>query len=509
MHYSFYILLCPLLLLISSCADETEKPGHVVPQSNNAWYQAANVTIQKNLSYAPVKGKAKNIILFIGDGMGVSTVTAARIFDGQSRGMPGEENVLSWESFPNIALSKTYNTNQQVPDSAGTATSIMSGVKTKAGVISVDQFVTRGDCASSKGHHVLSFLELAEQSGMATGLISTTSLTHATPATAYAHVPERYWQNDSDIPESEKSAGCTDIAQQFIEFPYGNGIDVTFAGGRENFLPQSMTDPEGHRGKRSDDRNLLSEWQQKHPNGHYVWNEKLFRNIDTATPGPVLGLFNTSHLEYETDRAQDKSGEPSLADMTEKALKILQNKKEGYFLFIEGGRIDHAHHMGNAYRALTDTVALAQAVRKAVEMTNQEDTLIIVTADHSHTLTIGGFPTRGNPILGKVIENKSNGDPRTSFSRAEDKKPYTILGYNSGRSAKISQPRDDLSTVDTTAKDFRQQTLVPLVDSHGGEDVAIYARGPFAHLIRGVVEENYIFHVMYQAVGMNNKNGKN
>ncbi|MCK5424719.1 MAG: alkaline phosphatase [Emcibacter sp.] len=498
-----HILLCIPLLMVSSCGAEEDKSTVNLPQDGNIWFTSAQETLQKNLSQAPITSKAKNVILFIGDGMGVSTVTAARIFDGQSRGMKGEENILSWEKFSNVALSKTYNTNQQTPDSAGTATAFMTGIKSKAGVISVDQSIVRGDCASSDNHHATSFLELAEMRGMATGIISTAGITHATPATAYAHVPERGWENDAKMPEAEKAAGCKDIALQFVEFSRGNGIEVTFGGGRKNFLPETVTGPEGKKGKRKDNRNLVSEWQEKNPTGQYIWNEKMFDNIDPSKTGPVLGLFNPNHMQFEADRADDKGGEPSIAKMTEKALNILQKKEEGYFLFVEGGRVDHAHHGNNAYRALSDAVALAEAVQKAVEMTDAQDTLIIVTADHSHVFTMGGYSTRGNPILGKVLKNDKGGVAKDAFDRGTDGKPYTTLGYYSGTSAEAEHPRADLSDVDTTVKNFQQQALAPLVsETHGGEDVAIYARGPSAYLIRGVVEQNYIFNVMYHAIGM-------
>ncbi len=501
--FKLHMMACIPLFILSSCGVEAEKTDHKLIQDDNDWFTSAQETLQKNLSQAPITGKAKNIILFIGDGMGVSTVTAARIFEGQQRGMTGEENVLSWEEFPNVALSKTYNTNLQVSDSAGTATAFMTGIKSQAGVISVDQSIILGDCASSRNHHATSFLELAEQRGMTTGVISTASLTHATPATAYAHVPERGWENDARMAQAEKDAGCKDIALQFVDFSYGDGIEVAFGGGRQHFLPESVTGPEGESGKRKDSRNLVSEWQQKHGSGQYVWNEKMFDEIDPEATGPVLGLFNPSHMEFEADRSADIGGEPSLAAMTEKALQILQNKDEGYFLYVEGGRVDHAHHGGNAYRALSDAVALEQAVKKAVAMTNEQDTLIIVTADHSHVFTIGGYPTRGNPILGKVRTNNIQGEPEEDFYKALDDKPYTTVGYYSGSGAKVDQPREDLTDVDTTARNFKQQALVPFrSETHGGEDVAIYARGPSAHLMRGVVEQNYIFHVMYHAIGM-------
>ena len=107
-------------------------------------------------------------------------------------------------------------------------------------------------------------------------------------------------------------------------------------------------------------------------------------------------------MKYEADRANDTGGEPSISEMTRKAIELLQKNPKGFYLMVEGGRIDHAHHAGNAYRALTDTIAMAEAVKVALEMTDDKETLVIVTADHSHTMTIAGYPSRGNPILGKA-----------------------------------------------------------------------------------------------------------
>lgn len=159
-------------------------------------------------------------------------------------------------------------------------------------------------------------------------------------------------------------------------------------------------------GKRKDGRNLTTDWLKK-SNSQYVWNKAQFDAIDPNTTDHfnttdhLLGLFEPSHVHYEADRVDyDKAGEPSLTEMTTKAIDILQKNPNGYFLMVEGGRIDHAHHSGNAYRALTDTQQLAAAVQAAVSKTSSEDTLIIVTADHSHVFTIGGYPQRGNPILG-------------------------------------------------------------------------------------------------------------
>ena len=218
----------------------------------------------------------------------------------------------------------------------------------------------------------------------------------------------------------------------------------------------------------------------------------------------VLGLFAPSHLSYEKDRPQDADGEPSLAEMTRKAIDVLKKNPKGFFLMVEGGRIDHAHHAGNAFNALNETRELANAVRAAMGQTDSKDTLVVVTADHSHALDIVGYPRRGNPILGKVVAAGQDNQP----VKALDEVPYTTLSYANGPGAiavrkadSKERTRRDLSAVDTTAADYRQQALVPLAAaSHSGEDVPIYAGGPWAHLFQRTVEQNYVFHVMRHAM---------
>ncbi|PHR59561.1 MAG: alkaline phosphatase [Arcobacter sp.] len=485
-----------------------------VQQSNNAWFKAGIQRIETAdlQSYITARGGAKNIILFVGDGMGASTVTAARILEGQRRGETGEENMLSFDNFPVAGLSKTYNTNAQTPDSAGTMTAMMTGVKSKAGVLSVSQLVARANCASAQGHEVMTAIELAEDLGMSTGIVSTARITHATPAAAYAHTPERNWENDSKLPQEAIDNGCKDIASQFLSFNYGDGIDVAMGGGRREFMPNTLTDVEGKNGKRTDGRDLRDEWKTANPIGSYVETQAEFDAIDTATATKLFGLFNYSHMQYEADRANDVAGEPSLTEMTKKAIEVLSKNEKGFVLMVESGRIDHAHHAGNAYNALSDTIEMAKAVAMADEMTLDEDTLIIVTADHSHVFTIAGYPKRGNPILGKVQGTDSSGAPKTTDDLAADDLPYTTLGYTNGRGfmdlgsetdadAGYNQPvfagRTDLSAVDTTSAGFHQEVTVPRSsETHAGEDVAIYAKGPGSQLLSGENEQHLIFHVM-------------
>lgn len=437
----------------------------------------------------------RNVILFLGDGMGVSTVTAARIFAGQQDGLPGEDHSLSFERFPNVSLVKTYNTDAQVADSAGTMSAIVTGVKTRIGHISVGPAAAHNDCRAALRNSLPTLLEQAEDRGLATGVISTARITHATPAATYAHVPNRDWESDTQLPEQAVEAGCRDIARQLLEFDHGDGIEVVLGGGRAPFLPRETEDPEypGTTGVRSDGRDLTAEWTTGRPEARYVWNREGFDALSPADAGPVLGLFEPSHMQFEADRPRDPAGEPSLAEMTRFAIDKLAADPDGYFLMVEAGRIDHAHHGTNAYRALVDTVALAEAVETAMAMTDHAETLILVTADHSHTFTISGYPRRGNPILGKV-ENVGGG-----LATDAEGRPYTTLGYQNGPG--YEDPIPDLTEVDTTAPNYRQLTAYPLSsETHGGEDVAAYAVGPQAERVRGVMEQNLLYDVMRRAL---------
>lgn len=494
----------------------TTTTGTAEPRSSGDWYDAGHAALERALAQQPITGRARNVILFVGDGNGVASVTATRIFDGQARGESGEENVLSFETFPHIALAKTYNTNQQTPDSAGTMSAIMTGAKTRAGVISVGPEVDRGDCRGAEEFRLPTLLEQAREKGLGTGVVTTTRVTHATPAATYAHAPERNWESDTDIPEAMRPC-ARDIARQLVEGP---GLDVVLGGGRKHFLPAGEKDPEypGERGVRGDGRNLVAEWREAHPEGRYLWNRAQFQALAPDFDGPLLGLFEPSHMRYEADREARGGDEPALSDMTRRAIRRLRQEEKGYFLMVEGGRIDHAHHAGNAYRALADGREFARAVQAAMDATDPSKTLIVVTADHGHVLTLGGYPTRGNPILGTVVSNDERGHPEAEPYRAADGRPYTTLGYRNGlgygrhedpadRYGQSPNPGRHLEPgADTRGKDFHQEALVPLrSETHGGEDVAIYARGPWAHLFQGVREQNYIYHVMRHALELDQR----
>jgi alkaline phosphatase len=444
---------------------------------------------------ATAAAASRNVILFLGDGMGVSTVTAARIHAGQRAGGTGEEHRLSFEAFPNVALVKTFLVDRQVPKSAGTMSAIVTGQPGRYGVLSVAPEVPRGDCAGALANPLPTLLEQAERAGLLTGVVTTAAITHATPAATYAHVPERGWQSDISVPAEARALGCRDIARQLVEFEHGNGIEILLGGGRENFLPITQSDPEydWERGRRLDGRNLVDEWLQLGEERQYVWNAEQLAALDPAASGAVLGLFEPYHMQFNLDRAAGAGQEPSLVEMTEFAIRRLQRSEQGYFLLVEGGRIDHAHHNTNAARALDETLAMDAAVSRALELTDPSDTLILVTADHSHTLTISGYPPRGNPILGTVTPESDVHAPEVY------RRSYTTLGYMNGPGYASALP--DVSVADTTHPDYRQFAGYPMPsETHAGEDVAAYAHGLGAERLRGVIEQRQLYDVLRAAL---------
>jgi alkaline phosphatase len=507
-----------LLIAFASCAH--------ADRADDRWFRAGRAAVAERRAQAPAKSRARNVILFVGDGMGPSTIAAARILAGQQAGGSGEEHWLSFERLPYTALARTYNTNQQVPESAGTMSALVTGVKTRAGSLSVDESVAHGDFAAVAAHSLPTLIEEAEQRGLATGVVTNTTITHATPAACYAHSPAREWEFDGSLSEEARAAGFPDLARQLVEFAPGDGIDVALGGGRAHFLGSNQPDPElpASSGARLDQRDLTAEWRARYPGGAYVWNREQFLALDPARTKRVLGLFDPSHMKFEVDRAKDAAGEPSLSEMTEKAIRILAQNPRGFVLMVEGGKIDHAHHGNNAYRALTETIELSRAVQRALESTSRADTLIVVTSDHSQALVFAGYAVRGNPILGKLVVPGPNGEPMDGPLLDAFGRPMTTLSYPGGPgnvSASNLQPggtktfphlrpvyqggdvpRPDLARVDTAAPDYMQEAHVPLeAGMHAGEDVAIFAGGPGSELFTGVREQNYVYHAIAEALG--------
>jgi alkaline phosphatase len=432
--------------------------------------------------------EVKNIIFFLGDGMGVTTMTAARIY------AKGEDGELTMDTLPETGWVRTYSNNALVTDSAPSMAAYMTGVKMNNEVVSMspdtkamptasDNTINNCGAPGSNGAPVATFLEQAKAHQYATGVVTTTRVTHATPATTYAHICHRDLEND--------------IAA------LADGVDVVFGGGRRHFTPSSAG------GKRTDGRDLTAELAAQ---GYtYVSNRAGFDALDASTTTRAVGLFTTSHMSYELDR--NPAIEPSLSEMTSKALAMLQKTGKPYFLVVEGGRIDHALHESNAKRALVDAVAFDNAIKAAIDQAKLSDpdlahTLIVVTADHDHTLVMNGYAKRTGPttetnagILG-LVRNVVTG----AFDLDADGMPYTILGFGNGE-ARVPGARSSAAALDeatTAGNNYHQEAAVLMPvggETHGGTDVAIMAIGKGSEAFHGFMTNTAVYGLLKAAVG--------
>ncbi|MBN1235365.1 MAG: alkaline phosphatase [Methanotrichaceae archaeon] len=386
---------------------------------------------------------AKNVILLIGDGMGFPQLTLARI-DKAGENLSEYASVeLFMDRMEQSGYVSTFSANSFVTDSAPASTAMATGHKTNNGVISQDETAIPKEM---DGKNLTTILEMAENAGLSTGLITTTRITHATPAAFYAHVDNR--DNESEI------------ADQLSK----SNVEVILGGGLQYFVGKNETDPTGKEGKRNDDRNLLADFESQ---GYaLVYNGSAFQKIDANKTEKLLGLFESSHMQYELERSSSQEMDPSLAEMTKKATAILSKNARGFFLMVEGGRIDHAGHERNLSKIAVDTLAFDEAVREALDFASKNnDTLVVVTADHE----CGGLVLQ--PMDLEVYEEGSI-DPI----------------FASG-TARTSGPRYDFITEMDEA-------------THTAVDVPVMASGPGAEKVsHGKLDNTQIFEIMKEALG--------
>uniref|UniRef100_A0A182SX61 Alkaline phosphatase n=1 Tax=Anopheles maculatus TaxID=74869 RepID=A0A182SX61_9DIPT len=453
------------------------------------WLEQGQQTLAQKLATPHNTNHAQNVIFFIGDGMSSQTVAATRMYLGN------EANSLSFEHFKDIGSVRTYCVNRQVSDSSCTATAYLSGVKINYGMVNIAASVPRYTCEYDRNASDFEgLLKWAQDAGKSTGIITTTKITHATPAGAYASTANRYWENDAEVLDAECDPDrVDDIAEQLVGKEMAKRFNVVLGGGRGNLLPVETLDEEGKPGYRLDGKNLIEQWKQTHETmgrSQYVWNREQLLSVDTSNTDYLLGLFENGHMKYNLELKDDSEAsrmEPTLEEMTRTAIELLQKNKKGYVLFVEGGLIDVAHHETYARLALDETAEMAKAIDTARKMTSEDDTLIVVSSDHAHTMTYNGYPKRGNDILGL-------GDISD-----EDLLPYTTLSYANGLSYYTTYTQDnlaireDVSKYDYSLMDQRYMATVPLdAETHGGDDVAVWVSGPMSHLFRGVYEQNTI-----------------
>lgn len=285
---------------------------------------------------------AKSAILFIGDGMGPSIVSTTRAIK------LGPDKKLFIETLPYTAMLKTYSADNYVTDSAASATSYSAGIKTTNGYL--------GMTPNQKAATLVT--DLAKKKGLNVGLVTTTRITHATPAAFYAHINDR---------EKEE-----DIAVQLL----ASKVDIALGGGAKGFKDEDLA---------------KSKFKVLRTNSEMQAFAIGGKNLSQ----PLLGIFNLSHLKYMSERDPKNETEPTLSEMTEFALRFLRAKKKDFFLMVEGGRIDHAAHDNRIDDVLGETMEFDATISSAVKGSNPSSTLVLVTADHDTAgIDLSGYPTR-------------------------------------------------------------------------------------------------------------------
>lgn len=404
----------------------------------------------------------KNVILFISDGTGPATYTMARDY---LRDYLHEEDGLALDGILQGSI-RTYAANSRVTDSAAGATAFAAGIKSYNGAISVD--TARAPVAT--------VLEAAEQRGLATGLVATSRITHATPAAFSAHVPNRGME--------------AEIAAQQLD----QDIDVLLGGGRTWFLPEEQE------GRRDDGRDLLSEAAD-----HGVQVVQHRDELAAVEAAPVLGLFSMSHMDYEIDR--DPAEQPSLAEMTRKAIELLEDaSEEGFFLMVEGSRIDHAGHSNDAAAHLHDLLAYDEAVAAALEYAREDgETLVIATSDHeTGGLTLGrdGVYDWRPDVVSRV--QASHGVMLDAIID-DGREPAAVLAEYAGIDSLTAAEQElllaadvDYDLLNAALRDVvaRRALIGWTTGGHTAVDVPLFGYGPGSERLVGHHDNTFVGHVI-------------
>ena len=447
-------------------------------------------------------GEAKNVIFFLGDGMGPVTVTAARILKYK------EEGSLNMDKLPRTARIKTYSLDAQTTDSAPSMAAYMTGVKTRNETLALDgstnAFAPSKDAvtgvnnavnncpATGNGVASSTLLELAIAKGKAAGVVSTARLTHATPAATYAHVCHR--NAEYEIARQAVPGGAGYNAA------LGAGVDVMMGGMSQYWTPFSAT---ANKSGRPDGRDLVAEMKAK---GYsFVSDLSSMNGVPVAAGTRLLGLYDFAaaqgHMSYNLDC--DPAKEPSLAQMTVKSLDILSKNTNGFFLMVEGGRIDHALHETNAARALDETIAFDDAIKAAIDKVKTfdptlTDTLIVVTADHDHTMAFNGYGKRGDSPLG-LSNSYLDGMP----NKDKNGQPYTTLVFGGGSNR--PDTRGALTAPAVTDINYLQEVAVRRgnkgSETHGGGDVMLMSTGAGSAGFKGTLDNTKVFGLVKAAAG--------
>lgn len=426
-----------------------------------------NVVIVVLIFYCTVFAVVRNVVIMIGDGMGIAITDFSRIV------LVGKDGKLSFEKFPVVALVRTHSYNSLVTDSAAAATALSCGIKTNNGYLGL----------SPDKKEVPHIIELAKKNGKSTGLVTTVSISHATPAGFSAHVSAR-----DELP----------IVEQYLQFK--DKVDIFLGGGIEYFIPSNQ---EGS--KRKDDRNLLDEFRSL---GYTVINSKEeLLNLPVAKINKLLGVFKYLDTTYFIDRKfVGREDLPTLAELSKIALQILSKNKKGFFLMIESGKIDWACHSNDIATAVAEIAEFNDAVETVVELLkNEPDTLIIVTADHeTGSLSLSSKEYRFFPEkvkqqkisvaqIAKLLKNKDKEEIKTKFfefTGINDLTDEEIEKIATGVAVEIGRIISSRIEVGWSTK------------THSGCSVALYALGKDAEIFSGVYDNTDVAKKIIQVMNL-------
>nr|XP_029735808.1 membrane-bound alkaline phosphatase-like [Aedes albopictus] len=486
-NVSFWVTVTVCILSAIECrAVDENDPSYWNQQAHDLLFEKKDYTMQKvNI--------AKNIIVFVGSGMSQATVTAARTHKG------GENATFAFEKLKWSGNARTYCVDSRVPDSACASTAFLTGVKSNLGTVAVHPTVKRGDCVATndKVKQLESIAKWALDAGRVVGFATTSRVTAGSNAALYAHSSDKDWENDASV----TAAGCNatqvnDIAYQLINGDVGKHFKVIFGGGRKNFIPNTETDASGARGLRTDGKNLIQEWKEsKTGNAVYITTNTELGALNTTGIDYLMGLFSYDRLPYAADMGEEPNKEtPPLVRMVHYSLEMLQKREHngGFLLFVEDGNIQEAHKENKPNKAFEQVAHYANAFNMAHMMVSEENTLVISMNDVGSTLTIPGYPARDTNIL------------TGAGTSDRDSKPYLSLAYATGPSYdSYYQPNEGrvnpLAVLQATATEKEQtcSAAVPMSEGvNGGEDASVYATGPWAFMLSGGYEQNFIAHAI-------------
>ncbi|CAI4221876.1 unnamed protein product [Auanema sp. JU1783] len=453
--------------------------------SENAeyWNELAAERLREKLRLRPLAGPfPKNVIFFLGDGMGSTVITGARRLRAQRENGKYLNRPLNMEEFEFTGLVKTSSYDKHVTDSAAGAVALFTGYKVLQKSLGTFPGNTTNivfdageapDCAIDSNYFINDGIaELAVNKNKNVGFVTTTRITHATPAALYAKGVNRYVESDDEFTQRfYPNCKNADIAGQLLNHP-ADKFKVLMGGGRSGLHPQSQG------GSRIDEREIDLEWQKLDTSRRLINSFQELEDFKPTTDEKVLGLFHDSHFPYQLDeKANGTKTVPRLAEMTQKAIQVLQiNNTNGYFLMIEAGHIDMAEHLNQLRKSFEEVLELDDAVQMAKTLTDPSETLIIVTADHSHALSMPGYLSTSQGILETFnVENR-------------DRMPGFLFAAGPGETT-----RSNYSKEESENKDFAAPSHIFTESGyHGGEDVPLYAHGPYSWLFSGSLENTEV-----------------